>query len=508
MTVPALEWSPLWPHVEPLIVDAQRGKRLPPANSSGWIGPIRSPLREERNPSFSVKPDSETDPGGFTDHGTGDKGSLAELAQLLGVDPRVSVTSEPAPSAIPPEMTLEGFCRRRSIRDETLERFKVRETVHQGRPALRFPTRAGVDRIRFLDGLKPKAAWAERGGRAHWYGLSAALGRRTGRGTLYVVNGEPSVWAAAQSGVPAVCTCSGEGTAPTDDMVRELVAAGLNGLSVVYDRDSAGRDGALAAVEALRAGGLEAVALELPAVLGHGGDVDDLHRRVGDDGLAAALAQLPELQAREPAAVVEVVTPTDPPVQAWPTLDESALHGLVGDVVKAIEPHTEADAVAILVQYLLAFGSAVGRAPHFLVEATRHGTNENAVLVGATAKGRKGTSWDHVRSLFVRADEGWTRQCIGKGCSSGEGIIWAVRDPIEKYERPRKTRENPHPEPELVIADPGFEDKRLLIVESEYATPLKVMERDGKGQRKNYALDFRCASARACSSTWAATRAR
>jgi hypothetical protein len=76
MTVPALEWSPLWPHVEPLIVDAQRGKRLPPANSSGWIGPIRSPLREERNPSFSVKPDSETDPGGFTDHGTGDKGSL------------------------------------------------------------------------------------------------------------------------------------------------------------------------------------------------------------------------------------------------------------------------------------------------------------------------------------------------------------------------------------------------------------------------------------------------
>ena len=168
-----------------------------------------------------------------------------------------------------------------------------------------------------------------------------------------------------------------------------------------------------------------------------------------------------------------------PPAREWPTLDGSALHGLAGEVVGAIEPHSESDPVAILVGFLVAFGSAVGRGPHFRVEATRHGCNESAVLVGDTSKARKGTSWDHVRGLLESVDEHWSRECVAKGLSSGEGLIWAIRDPIERFDRPRRTKDNPHPEAELVVVDPGVEDKRLLVVESEFATPLKVMERDG-----------------------------
>lgn len=52
----------------------------------------------------------------------------------------------------------------------------------------------------------------------------------------------------------------------------------------------------------------------------------------------------------------------------WPDkLDGSALIGLPGKIVRTIEPHTEADSAAILIQLLVAFGCAVGRGPHYLV---------------------------------------------------------------------------------------------------------------------------------------------
>ncbi len=115
---------------------------------------------------------------------------------------------------------------------------------------------------------------------------------------------------------------------------------------------------------------------------------------------------------------------------AWPApLDESALHGLAGRFVRTIEPHSEADPVALLAQFLVAFGSAVGRAPHFVAEADRHGVNLGAVFVGETAKGRKGTSWGHARKVIMEADPDWSLRMMS-GLSSGEGLIWQVRDEI------------------------------------------------------------------------------
>ncbi len=37
--------------------------------------------------------DSETDPGGWKDFSTGEGGSMAELAEQLGIDPRRSIRS-------------------------------------------------------------------------------------------------------------------------------------------------------------------------------------------------------------------------------------------------------------------------------------------------------------------------------------------------------------------------------------------------------------------------------
>src|SRR5208282_6040090 len=111
-------------------------------------------------------------------------------------------------------------------------------------------------------------------------------------------------------------------------------------------------------------------------------------------------------------------------------IDRAAYYGLAGHVVRSIAPHTEADPTAILLQYMALFGNAIGRGPYFQVEGDHHATNIFVVLVGATAKARKGTSMGRVRQIFDRVDPQWASQRIESGMSSGEGLIWAVRDPI------------------------------------------------------------------------------
>src|SRR5712664_119753 len=148
----------------------------------------------------------------------------------------------------------------------------------------------------------------------------------------------------------------------------------------------------------------------------------------------------------------------------WPMLSGAAFHGPAGDFVRAIDPHTEADPMALLIQTLTVFGSAVGRGPHFRVEGDKHHTNLFAILVGRTAKGRKGSSWGRVLEILSAADSAWADGRVVSGLSSGEGLIWAVRDPLYNGED------------ELI--DPGVSDKRLMVVESEFATTLRVLRRE------------------------------
>src|SRR5216683_7570071 len=95
----------------------------------------------------------------------------------------------------------------------------------------------------------------------------------------------------------------------------------------------------------------------------------------------------------KPSATFQRSRAVDP---SWPVLDSDALHGLAGDFVRTIEPHSEADPVGVLVQFLVGVGSVIGRGPHFRAEADEHHLNLFAVLVGATSKGRKGTALGHV----------------------------------------------------------------------------------------------------------------
>nr|EDZ40414.1 MAG: Hypothetical protein CGL2_11346193 [Leptospirillum sp. Group II '5-way CG'] len=155
-------------------------------------------------------------------------------------------------------------------------------------------------------------------------------------------------------------------------------------------------------------------------------------------------------------------------VSSQPVLDDSAYYGFPGDFVKALDPHTEADPAGILLQFLIAFGNSVGDGPYFQVEGDRHPPRENLLLVGDSSKGRKGTSWGRIRQLFDLADPVWSKR-IQSGASSGEGIVFQVRDPMLTTGK----------DGEETLIDPGEEDKRLLLLEPEFASVLKAIERDG-----------------------------
>jgi hypothetical protein len=144
-------------------------------------------------------------------------------------------------------------------------------------------------------------------------------------------------------------------------------------------------------------------------------------------------------------------------VSAWPTIAEESFRGPAGEFVRVTEPHSEAHPMALLVQFLVAFGCACGRGAHYQVEADRHYPAEFCVLVGPTARGRKGSAWGHVRRLLEDADQGFAR-CLVGGLSSGEGLIAQVRD--------REDSQTPV-------------DKRRLVVEPEFAQVLKVLAREG-----------------------------
>ena len=119
--------------------------------------------------------------------------------------------------------------------------------------------------------------------------------------------------------------------------------------------------------------------------------------------------------------------------ETWPEMDEAAYYGLAGDVVRIIEPDSESDPVAILAQYLCTFGNIVGNTPYFLIESDRHTANLFEALVGVSAKGRKGTSGSRVRAVAKIADQNWFMERSASGLSSGEGLIYAVRNPISKW---------------------------------------------------------------------------
>ncbi len=141
-----------------------------------------------------------------------------------------------------------------------------------------------------------------------------------------------------------------------------------------------------------------------------------------------------------------------PSTPTWPdAIQEDGFHGIAGELVRLIAPHTEADPAALLVQFLVAWGSLVGRGPYYLAEEDRHHTNLFCVIAGVTSKGRKGTSWGRMRAVLNTIDQHWVENCLVSGLGSGEALIDALNN----------------------------EDRRRLVLEGEFARLLAIIAREG-----------------------------
>lgn len=154
-----------------------------------------------------------------------------------------------------------------------------------------------------------------------------------------------------------------------------------------------------------------------------------------------------------------------PAGRPWPVLAEPAYLGLPGRIVRTVEPQSEADPAAMLFTLYAAAGAMIGRNPHMVAGAEEHGARIWPIIIGATAGGMKGTSYAEIRRIIKLADPDFASTKVVGGLSSAEGLIFQVR--------------NPTGEPDADNYDEGVMDKRLLVVETEFASVLAQGKREG-----------------------------
>ena len=148
------------------------------------------------------------------------------------------------------------------------------------------------------------------------------------------------------------------------------------------------------------------------------------------------------------------VAPAEPAASDWPEPpDDAVYHGPLGEIVRAVAPHTEADPVGVLGTLLASVGAAMGNL-RYIYQGSAQAPNLFVVLVGDSSTGRKGTAGSIAREVMNRAYPDWSGLIV-PGLGSGEGLVG--------YLKAHETQGEP----------------RALVMESEFGRLLTVMAREG-----------------------------
>ncbi len=160
-----------------------------------------------------------------------------------------------------------------------------------------------------------------------------------------------------------------------------------------------------------------------------------------------------------------------PSVPACPRLDEAALHGLAGDIIRAIAPHTEAHPVALLAHFLAEFSCAISRRPYIQLDGHQTPLIIWPGIVGERSKGRKDTADRRVERIFRKAGIHLQRgeKCIGT-LLTGDVLIAALCN-------------NPPKGVEI------HRDPCLYLVQSQFGSVLQTID----GERNSLASVLRMA---------------
>lgn len=150
------------------------------------------------------------------------------------------------------------------------------------------------------------------------------------------------------------------------------------------------------------------------------------------------------------------------PPAAPPVVDRSMYHGLLGEIVHAANPSTEADPVGVLASLVGHVGVVIGPDVYVQIGNTRHPLLIWPLLFGRTGSGRKGEAGE-TASVFLQEGAATYLDIAVTGLSSGEGLIERIRDP----------------DPDNDKDQGGTADKRLAVTEPEFASVMARAKREG-----------------------------
>ncbi len=181
----------------------------------------------------------------------------------------------------------------RGLRLGTVRYFHI--TANLGKQAWEFPLGRNVG-VKFKsfrpNGEVPKN-WVLEGTKLGVYHLKPCAGKDE----AWLVEGEPDVWVAHQTGLLAFTFTGGAGNVPKG-AVEKVAKAGIGIVNIVYDNDDEGRDGAQKAARELQEAGVKVRIRRLPESVGDKGDVTTLYGNLGrnDAKFRGALKALPEVE--------------------------------------------------------------------------------------------------------------------------------------------------------------------------------------------------------------------
>lgn len=149
-----------------------------------------------------------------------------------------------------------------------------------------------------------------------------------------------------------------------------------------------------------------------------------------------------------------------------PRPDPICLYGLVGDVARAGSDGTEANPCAIAANFMAYMSCAIGRGPYLPIGNTWHHTRLFVLHIGRSGRGRKGDAVSLVSRLDTalrQLKEPAAPPIHRGGLSSREGLVSLFHDGYKNGK----------------VEVPAIEDKRLWVVESEFANVLHQGRREG-----------------------------
>ena len=162
----------------------------------------------------------------------------------------------------------------------------------------------------------------------------------------------------------------------------------------------------------------------------------------------------------------------DSPLPA-PSMIDEMYYGLTGDVMHEASDGTEVHPAAAGMAFISMVAIALGRGRFLRIGNDVHHPRIFSIHVGPTGAGGKGMALGLVKAIRLVCEQDVDPRfpICGHyhegGLSSREGLAWAMRDPSDEKDKDGNS------------IDAGIDDKRLFVIEEEFANVLAQSKRDG-----------------------------